>query len=362
MDWAILVSLLNAGILSIALLGLLIFITTTAYRGICVLLMLVCFAALANMLEDLKISPEVHLISPIFLLGYGPALYLAVKRLIIGVIGYKVWWHFLPMLLALPFTAHTQSIIAIGTIWRIAYAVLTLKLVIEFNRQLTKQRSDASEVSLVWLGWLISLSVFCAALDLLRLNFQPELGTELNMMGYAASSLIFFIILFLMILILNYQRTGLETLTNAPLINSSLVSNEVRKSGESAADYHSLFVFLDKELKEKHWYTLPRLTLNQLAELSGITTRDISRTINLVAGMSFNDYINQHRLEQVKQHLHVDSDINITELAFTAGFSSKATFNQSFKKATGMTPSQFRTQVQNQDLSRLRSGNQTSNH
>lgn len=358
MDLVTLVSLLNAGMLSIALLGCLIFIITPAYRGVCLLLALVSIASIANLLEDLHISRELHLISPIFVLGYGPALYFAVRYLITGPIGYQAVWHFLPMLLVLPFTDHTQSIIAVGTLWRIAYAFLTLKLIIEFNRQLITQRSDAAEVSLAWLGWLIGVSTLFSALDLLRLNFQIELGTQLNMIGYTASRFIFFVILLLLILLLNNRRTGLETLVGSTITESSLTNTEPKKNDESAADYQSLFAILDKEIRTQNWYCQPRLTLNQLSDLSGMATRDISRCINLVANMSFNDYINQHRIEQIKRALHADANTNFTDLAFAAGFSSKATFNQSFKKATGMTPSEFRSKqhVQNQDSSRLVSG------
>ena len=361
MDLVTLVSLLNAGMLSIAVLGCLMFIMTPPYRGVCVLLALVSLAAIANLLEDLQISRELHLISPIFVLGYGPALYFAIKRLIVGPVGYRAVWHFLPMLLVLPFTAHTQSIIAVGTAWRIAYALLTLKLIIEFNRQLTTQRSDAAEVSLAWLGWLIGVSTLLSALDLLRLNFQIELGAQLNMIGYTASRFIFFVILLLLILLLNNRRAGLETLSGSEtlagstILGPSLINMEPKRNEESAADYQSLFAILDKEIRAQNWYSQPRLTLNQLADLSGMATRDISRSINLVAGISFNDYINQHRIEQIKHKLQADANTNLTDLAFAAGFSSKATFNQSFKKATGMTPSEFRNKqhVQNQDSSRL---------
>lgn len=358
MDLVTLVSLLNAGTLSIAVLGALMFIVTPAYRGVCVLLALVSIAALANLIEDLHISRELHLISPIFVLGYGPALYFAVKRLIGGAIGYQAAWHFLPMLFVLPFTAHTQTVIAVGTIWRVVYTLLTLKLIIGFNRHLTAQRSDAAEVSLVWLGWLIGVSTVFSALDLVRLNFQPELGVQLNMLGYAANAFIFFVILLLLILILNSRRAGLETLAGSSTTELSLANTEIKRSEESAADYQSLFAILDQEIRAQNWYCQPRLTLNQLSDLSGMATRDISRCINLVAGMSFNDYINQHRIEQIKRALMVDANTNLTDLAFAAGFSSKATFNQSFKKATGMTPSEFRNkqQVQNQDSSRLVSG------
>lgn len=373
MDLLTLVSLLNAGTLSIALLGCLIFIIPPAYRGVCVLLGLVSLAAIANLLEDLEISRELHLISPIFVLGYGPALYFAVRYLIVGPAGYQIIWHFLPMLLALPFTAHTQSIIALGTLWRVSYALLTLKLIIGFNRQLTTQRSDADEVSLAWLGWLIGISTLFSALDLLRLNFQIELGAQLNMIGYAASRFIFFVTLLLLILLLNHRRTGLgtlagleplaraeplaglETLAGTTIAKPSLVDAEPKRNEESATDYQSLFAHLDNAMRANKWHCRPRLTLNQLSGLSGMAIRDISRCINLVASMSFNDYINQHRIEQIKCALQADDNTNLTDLAFAAGFSSKATFNQSFKKATGMTPSEFRSQqyVQNQDSSHL---------
>jgi AraC-like DNA-binding protein len=361
MDLAILISLLHAGMLSIAILGCLIFSVIPAYRGVCWLLALVSIASIFNVLEDLNVSREFHLVSPIFVLGYGPASYFAVRRLIVGPIGYQACWHFLPMLLMLPFTAHTQAVIAIGTLWRIAYAALTLHLIIQFNRQLTKERSDASEVSLAWLGWLIGISTILSSMDLLRLNFQLALGQQLNMVGYVASSLLFFIGVLLLIVILNNRRVGLETLTGSKCTELTTTIMAIEKNEESAADYQGLFAILDKEMYEQKWYCQPRLTLHQLSNLCGMSTRDISRSINLVAGVSFNDYVNKHRIEQIKRKIH-DEDTNFTNLAFASGFSSKATFNQSFKKVTGMTPSEFRNAkiaevVQNQASSRFISGN-----
>ncbi len=353
MDLTILVSLLNAGSMSIAGLGCLMFISTPAYRGICVLLALISLATLINLLEDLHISRDLHLISPVFVLGYGPALYIAIKRLISGSMGSHSLWHFLPMLLLLPFTAQVQTVIAVGSLWRIAYALLTLKLILEFNRQLTMQRSDATDVSLSWLAWLIGISTVTSVFDLVRLNFQPELGTHFNMIGYTASTFAFFIVVLLLVWILNNRRTELETIAesliaetpraiNTTSINTDGMEKNTEQNTESAADYQGLFAILDREIRTQHWYCQPRLTLNQLSNLSGMTPRDISRSINLVADMSFNDYINQHRIEQIKLALLTDDESNITDLALAAGFSSKATFNLSFKRTTGMTPSEFR--------------------
>ena len=366
MEGATLVSLLNAGLLAVALLGCLMFVVIPAYRGVCLLLGLVSLAAITNLLEDFNISRELHLISPVFVLGYGPAFYFATKRLIAGPVGYYPILHFLPMLLLLPFTAHTQTVIALGTLWRIGYALATFKLIIEFNQQSNLQRSDASEVFLTWLGGLIGVSTLFSAVDLVRLNLQLEIGPTWNTIGYTASAGIFFIVLLLLILILNYRRAGLETIADLTPGASSPETNQItqtKKDEESAADYQSLFAILDSQIAAHKWYSLPRLTLNQLSDLSGMSTRDISRSINLVARISFNDYINQLRIEQVKQKLEHDSNnkVSLTDLALNAGFSSKATFNQTFKKATGMTPREYRhlkaaQQVQNHDSGQLISG------
>lgn len=371
MDLVVLISLLHAAIFAIAVLGAAIFWITPAYRGICLLLALISLSALFNLLEDLQISRSFYLVSPIFILGVGPAFYFAARRLIVGPCGYRAYWHFLPMLLALPFTAHPQAVIAVGTVWRIAYALLTLRLIVQFNRYLTAQRSDAREVSLVWLAGLVGASAIFSAADLLRLNFQLELGQPLNTLGYAVSTSVSFIILFLLVLILTNRRAGLETLAGSLGQNTSLggqlddgqrtgsmaPETNSKKPVESAADYQSLFAVLDREMRAQAWYCQPRLTLNQLAALSGLGTRDISRSINLVAGASFNDYVNQFRVEHVMHQLRASRNNNLIDIALAAGFSSKATFNQSFRKATGMTPSEFRCAqlpeaVQDQDSRR----------
>ncbi|MEE2025800.1 hypothetical protein QWF21_16295 [Alkalimonas sp. MEB004] len=75
MDSLLLVSLFNAGIVAVAILGYLLLYPTPAYRGVCLLLVMVITAAVINVLEDQHLSRDWHLISPVFVLGFGPALY-----------------------------------------------------------------------------------------------------------------------------------------------------------------------------------------------------------------------------------------------------------------------------------------------
>lgn len=84
--------------------------------------------------------------------------------------------------------------------------------------------------------------------------------------------------------------------------------------------------------------------MSQLSGDLGLQQRDVSRAINLNANKTFNGYINGLRVDYVCNLLRSGVQQSVTELAFEAGFSSKAVFNRSFKEFTGMTPSQYKVQ------------------
>jgi AraC-like DNA-binding protein len=60
--------------------------------------------------------------------------------------------------------------------------------------------------------------------------------------------------------------------------------------------------------------------------------------------MNFSDFINQHRIEEMKIRLTDNRyhHFKIEQIAFDTGFNSKSTFQAAFKKFTGLTPSEYR--------------------
>ena len=94
---------------------------------------------------------------------------------------------------------------------------------------------------------------------------------------------------------------------------------------------------------EQEVFKNPRLTLSDLATTLNTTTKTISYTVNNGFQMNFNDFINLHRIEAVKKKLSNKEHKSHTLLgiALDCGFNSKATFNRSFKKFTGMNPQDF---------------------
>lgn len=102
---------------------------------------------------------------------------------------------------------------------------------------------------------------------------------------------------------------------------------------------HKLLSFI----KEQKMYEDPELSLSQVAKALQSNVSVISKMINQGFGQNFNDFINQFRIEAVKEKLQKGEHLQQTLLgiAFDCGFNSKATFNRSFKKITGQSPKEW---------------------
>lgn len=84
------------------------------------------------------------------------------------------------------------------------------------------------------------------------------------------------------------------------------------------------------------------LTLDSLANSIGLSSHHLSEILNKEAEKNFYQFINEYRVNFICKLIVDKPDINILDLAMSAGFSSKSTFNVVFKKIKGITPSQFR--------------------
>ena len=86
------------------------------------------------------------------------------------------------------------------------------------------------------------------------------------------------------------------------------------------------------------------LTLPKLAEAVDCSVNHLSQVINSGFGMSFFDYLNQHRIEHARELLtQLNGQSNaILNIAFTVGFNSNSAFYAAFKKCVGQSPAQYR--------------------
>jgi len=117
-----------------------------------------------------------------------------------------------------------------------------------------------------------------------------------------------------------------------------------RKGRFSKEEIHRFTQNLDSLMREEKLYLDSELSLNDLSDRMNLSVHQLSELINQGHSLNFNDYINQFRVEEFKHLLQQRRFENDTLLAvaFEAGFNSKTTFNTSFKKFTGLTPSQYK--------------------
>ena len=94
--------------------------------------------------------------------------------------------------------------------------------------------------------------------------------------------------------------------------------------------------------KKKNLYLNDRLTLSELARQVGMNRNQLSSVINNGIGDSFYTFINKYRVEEAKRLIAHPKNANFTllSLAFEAGFPSKSSFHNIFKKLTGITPAE----------------------
>ncbi|MCQ9634221.1 AraC family transcriptional regulator [Chryseobacterium sp. WG23] len=105
--------------------------------------------------------------------------------------------------------------------------------------------------------------------------------------------------------------------------------------------------FLKDFMVEKEPYLDSSLTIQDLSEQVKIPVKDLSTLINLYMDKHFFDFVNEYRIEKAMQILKDPSqkELTVLEILYQVGFNSKSSFNTSFKKYTGKTPTDFRKQT-----------------
>ena len=86
------------------------------------------------------------------------------------------------------------------------------------------------------------------------------------------------------------------------------------------------------------------LTLPKLAMILGTSSHKLSQVINEKYTLNFFEFINKHRVADIKKLLKSASnaEIKIMALAYDCGFNSKSAFYTIFKKETSLTPTEYR--------------------
>lgn len=118
-------------------------------------------------------------------------------------------------------------------------------------------------------------------------------------------------------------------------------------------DDNSLKAFIDRlseHVEKEKLFLNSEITLNEVAKLLSTNTAFLSKAVNQHYNMNFSNYLNKFRIEEAKRLIDEGRQgiLTFEGIANSSGFVSRSSFNQAFKKFTGMTPTEYSEQKRQQ--------------
>jgi AraC-like DNA-binding protein len=366
--------LLSLGAIQAVLLSLLLFKKRNSLPGYAFLAAYLCVMLLQVMM---KIATKLWLmqnINPVYQFSYqlpflyGPLLYLFVLRYTgHRQVKIKDWLHFIPaiavvIVLAFPAVYHLWPGLfyiffqyKFTGVWQVAsivaYHVAVTGILKKYNNmQWVKQFTIISMVvcSIVSVviflmyfnnpDWrnlrfgFVALTVFIYWISYKALS-QPELFAVIR--GYSGN-----------------ENTALPP----PQLTVHLPVKKYSNSGLGTDEMKRIIAALEQKMKDDKPYLDAQLTIEELSQSIQYSRHHLSQAMNEQLNQTYYDYINTYRVTEAKLLLTDDARAShkIASIAYDAGFNSISTFNDVFKKITGVTPTQFRKKSQENRLKKQR--------
>lgn len=194
-----------------------------------------------------------------------------------------------------------------------------------------------SMFTLKWLKKFTCVFISIAAVDLLLYTADLMLNGGVESFGFYYATLLINAAFIYWIGFMGFTKSKLFFTTfkytqETPSVASSGISEKLKQA-----------------IQTEKAYLNPNLMLSDLATEMNITSKELSKHINESLGMNFSEFINFYRVQEVKILMASAeaSKYTLVTLAEKAGFRSKSSFNETFKKVTGITPSAYKKEIKN---------------
>jgi AraC-like DNA-binding protein len=264
-------------------------------------------------------------------------------------------WHFLPFLIFLifrfPFFISGKNIefsYETGTVvFFILQTALPLQAVIywflSFNKLqkhikgISQFLSSTDEIDLSWLKYFLLVLMLIVIAWFNLIFFDLKNLTQLTPLLYL--SCVFFLAYF------SLQQKEVFDFNKSELNELSAIKTDKKENPKRVSE--NRLNELDKKIQElinlDKVYLENDLSLPKLAEKLNASYNETSFVINELYRDNFYNFINKYRIEEAKTLLLSAkyNQLNILGIAYESGFNSKTTFNTTFKKHTGVSPTEF---------------------
>ena len=143
---------------------------------------------------------------------------------------------------------------------------------------------------------------------------------------------------------LTYKGMYQFKLSNDQFEIREITKKEKKKPIDSVNSKNSHFKRLVFLIEESQIHHNPNLSRDSVAEQLELSNSYLSQIIKENTSVNFSDYINSHRIKDVKSMLKdpAFNKYSILSIGLECGFNSKTSFYTNFKKETGLTPKEYK--------------------
>lgn len=222
------------------------------------------------------------------------------------------------------------------------YAIASYLKIRKHRKNTLLFSSNANEIDLSWLEYIIililSMSVIITAYNLFF--YSSGLNVFLN----SISLIIIYIIAYYSLKQKEIFPLDEKQRSEIILINEQEELIEIKRKVITDEELIILKKQLNHLMHEEKPYLDSELNLIKLSELVNSTPHQVSYAINSGFNENFFQFINKYRVERAKELLVKEemNNLSILGIAYESGFNSKTSFNNTFKKITNQTPSEFK--------------------
>jgi AraC-like DNA-binding protein len=323
-------------------------------------------------------------------LAFGPFLYLYARRVVRP--GARFQWrdslHFVPFLLSvatllvlrggpsvnggnaagpaggqdpLPSALDVLDVLVVASL--VAYTVLVTVMLRAHRRKIPDYFSrDSIAVNLKWLDWLTASFSLAYGFVVVATSLIPLFAGQASTYRQTVPDIgtAFFVVVFGFCAI--KQPVVFKAAERRPPEPASIGANgeagaaersdatlrKYGKSGLKEAEAARLLSKLEEHMRSARPWLDPELTIEDLASALGVQRHHVTQVVNALLHKNFYRFVNEYRIAEVKRKLD-DGEagrLSLLGIAMDSGFNSKSTFNDAFRKITGLAPSEYRKSVQ----------------
>lgn len=208
----------------------------------------------------------------------------------------------------------------IYSVW-VIYMVMAASIVLPIIKKAFKLKPTIQEY---WILLVYScILLLCLAYNMALYGFP-----------YLTGPLLFSVILYVMMAFLASKKNRSYIIEEAPA--------KYQNQKISEPQTNQLLLSLSDLMQSQQPYLNQKIKLADIAQSIDSTPHEVSQVINDGLGISFNQYINEYRIQAACTLLKESDHLTVEGIGHEVGFSSRSAFYTAFKAVMKQTPGQYK--------------------